>query len=83
MMMSLFECIHLLAVAFLVGKVVLFSFVVAPFLRRIWNGSRSARSFAGCFRRTECWVWKKMIQGTYHRQARRKYLNLGKQQVTT
>jgi hypothetical protein len=34
MMMSLFEYIHLLAIAVLVGKVVLFSFVVAPILAK-------------------------------------------------
>jgi hypothetical protein len=34
MMMSLFEYIHLLAVSVLVGKVVLFSFVVAPILAK-------------------------------------------------
>jgi hypothetical protein len=51
-MAPLIEYLHALAIAILVGKVVLLSFVVAPVLARVWSGSRSVQSFAGCFRPT-------------------------------
>jgi hypothetical protein len=57
-MVPLIEYLHALAIAILVGKVVLLSFVVAPILAKSLERSRSVQSSASCFQSTTAWGWE-------------------------